>query len=106
MLQMQMLQNTRGLLGRPPSIPSAPPSPTKMPVVPIVSLETFCAHYGINDTDRDHLQELGYVPGNKDIKALECVDWNGVGFPVLSWRSILVKHDTFIKDVKLGLWME
>ncbi|PBK93510.1 hypothetical protein ARMGADRAFT_1030129 [Armillaria gallica] len=106
MLQMQMLQNTRGLLGRPPSIPSAPPSPAKMPVVPIVPLETFCAHYGINDTDRDHLQELGYVPGNKDIKALEHVDWNGVGFPALSWRSILAKHDTFIKDVKLGLWME
>ncbi|PBK91211.1 hypothetical protein ARMGADRAFT_1031896 [Armillaria gallica] len=106
MLQMQMQQNTCGPLGCPPSIPSAPPSPAKMPVVPIVLLETFCAHYGINDTDCDHLQELGYIPGNKDIKPLEHVDWNGVGFLALSWRSILAKHDTFIKDIKLGLWME
>ncbi|KAK0435123.1 uncharacterized protein EV420DRAFT_1653421 [Desarmillaria tabescens] len=103
MLQLQMLQNTRSSLSRPPSIPSAPPSPAKMPVV---SLEAFCAHYGVNDTDHDRLQELGYTPGNKDIKTLEQVDWTGVGFPALSWRSILAKHDAFIKDAKLGLWME
>ncbi|KAK0187019.1 hypothetical protein F5146DRAFT_1141870 [Armillaria mellea] len=80
MLQMQMLQNMHGLLGHPPSIPSAPPSPAKMPVV---LLEMFCAHYEINNTDHDHLQELGYIPGNKDIKALKHVDWNGVSFPAL-----------------------
>ncbi len=103
MLQLQMLQTTRSSLSRPPSIPSAPPSPAK---IPVISLEAFCAHYGVNDADHDRLQELGYTPGNKDIKTLERVDWNGVGFPALSWRSILAKHDAFIKDAKLGLWME
>ncbi|PBK82130.1 hypothetical protein ARMGADRAFT_1090673 [Armillaria gallica] len=68
MPQLQMLQTTHSLLSHPPSIPSTPPSPAK---IPVISLEAFCAHYGVNNVDHDHLQELGYTPGNKDIKTLE-----------------------------------
>ncbi|PBK60422.1 hypothetical protein ARMSODRAFT_982352 [Armillaria solidipes] len=68
MLQLQMLQTTHSSLSCPPFIPSAPPSPAK---ILVVSLEAFCAHYGVNNADHDHLQELGYTSGNKDIKTLE-----------------------------------
>lgn len=78
------------------------PSPSK---VPRVSLDAFCTRYEISDDDKECLANLGYLPGNQNIKTLDHANWkDDAGFATLTWKTILDAHDHFVSDIKKGLW--
>ena len=65
----------------------------------------FCDQHEISDDDKECLAKLGYVPGNQNIKTLDCADWkDDAGFAMLIWKTILDAHDCFLSDIKKGLW--
>lgn len=69
-----------------------------------VPLADFCSCYGITDANQTKLLELEYEPGNTVVETLEEWEWKDVKFTALMWRSFLVAHRKFVKDVKEGVW--
>ncbi|PBK71796.1 hypothetical protein ARMSODRAFT_973367 [Armillaria solidipes] len=105
MMQMMQMNPRGGHLSRLPSLDhhSLPGSQAPSPTKPLtVNLDDFCAHYDINNEDRDRLRKLRY---KRAIKKLERIDWsNTAGFATLAWNEILGKHDQFLRDIKAGVW--
>jgi hypothetical protein len=86
-----------------PSVLSAPQSPAKFQL-PDVSLAAFCQRYSVNATDQERLEKLEYQPGDK-IDNLPEDDWKTfAGFTSLSWRRIVDKNYTFVRDARNGHW--
>lgn len=82
---------------------SAPQSPAKYQL-PDVSLVAFCERYSINAMDQERLEKLEFQPGDK-IDNLSDDDWKTfAGFTSLSWRRIIEKNQTFIRDARSGVW--
>ncbi|KIK50874.1 hypothetical protein GYMLUDRAFT_65109 [Collybiopsis luxurians FD-317 M1] len=89
------------------AMPSLPSSPQKDPV-PAVALAAFCDRYGIDDSTKCRLDELGYTPGNRVVTSMTKEYWgsNGVGFTVVGWLEFLEHHKRFLCDIKGGLWSD
>ena len=90
--------------GRLPDL--APSSPVKVQLTHPISLDEFCKKYGIEDCDKERLQKLRFVPGDRRVDRLGREDWHDdAGFSKLAWDDFLMKHGTFLRDVKAGCWV-
>jgi hypothetical protein len=79
---------------------SLPPSPAKHRHV---TLDEYCTHYNISDSDRSRLQKLDFLPGDP-IEKLDRVEWHDEGgFQRLGWDRMLAKNREFLRDVRAGM---
>ncbi|KAJ3500782.1 hypothetical protein NLJ89_g9638 [Agrocybe chaxingu] len=85
---------------------SAPASPVKIVLTQPLSLANFCEHYEIDNEDQARLAVLKFQPGDRRVEKLEREDWHGhAGFSKLAWEDFLMKHRTFVRDIKAGSWV-
>lgn len=97
----EMITNKSG--SRTASLSSAPSSPPKLTLKHHISLEEFCACFGISDEDLARLAKLSFVPGDRRFHALEREEWQGFGgFSKIGWEDFLLKHKEFVREVKDG----
>ncbi|KAF8235715.1 hypothetical protein L208DRAFT_1255259, partial [Tricholoma matsutake] len=61
-----------------------------------VTLDEYCTHYNISDSDRSQLQKLDFLPGDP-IEKLACMKWHDKGgFQCLGWDWMLAKNCEFL----------
>jgi hypothetical protein len=106
---LQQMQNNNSF-SRPHSRPRTPmdlnhSKPTTAPTSPIkdhgITLDMFCEQYSISDEEHDRLAKLKYLPGDKNVKKLERIDWHDdAGFATLEWNRFLDIHDKFVASLR------
>ena len=69
-------------------------------------MDEFCKKYDIDDIDKERLEKLRFIPGDRRVDQLGREDWHDdPGFSKLGWEDFLLKHKTFIRDVKADGWV-
>ena len=90
-----------------PMVPGPrPASPVKVQLPRAVSLDEFCHHYAVEESDKEQLRKLRFSPGDRRVEKLEREDWHSdAGFSKLAWEDFLAKHQTFLRDMQAGCWV-
>ena len=84
---------------------SATSSPSNAVTLPRpISIEEFCSHYNISDSDQLKLVTLEVHLGDRAVERLEREYWKEAGFSKLGWDRFLAAHKRFVKDVRNGIW--
>jgi hypothetical protein len=77
----------------PSASPSATSSPSNAVTLPHpISIEEFCSHYNISDSDQLKLVSLEVHLGDRAVERLEREYWKEAGFSKLGWDCFLAAH--------------